>query len=46
MNHLSYYGRLLYEAPETKVLNVKVEKNLLSSSSSNDQLTPIENEDM
>lgn len=44
MNNLSYYERLYYEAPEVDILIVNIENNLLASS--NDQLLPIENEDM
>lgn len=44
MNNLSHSARLLYEAPEVEILIIRIENNLLASS--NDQLTPIENEDM
>lgn len=44
MNHLSHYDRLKYEAPKVEILIMAIENGLLASS--NDQLTPIENEDM
>lgn len=44
MNNLSHNDRLLYEAPEIEILIMTIESNLLTSS--NDQLPPIDNEDM
>ena len=44
MNNLSHDGRLAYEAPEVEILILKIENSLLTTS--NVQLTPIENEDM
>ena len=44
MNNLSHYGRLAYEAPEVEILILKIENSLLTTS--NVQLTPIDNEDM
>ena len=44
MNNSSHYGRLAYEAPEVEILILKIENSLLTTS--NVQLTPIENEDM
>ena len=44
MNNLSHSNRLLYEAPEIEILIMTIENNLLTSS--NDQLPPIDNEDM
>ena len=39
-----HYGRLAYEAPKVEILILTIENSLLTTS--NDQLTPIENEDM
>lgn len=44
MNNLSHNDHLLYEAPKIEILIMTIESNLLTSS--NDQLPPIDNEDM